>query len=105
VREALEALKVGVTGRLRDHLAQVVTRLLESGALDLKRWMAGADLALDRAGFILGDDLQTAVELIRGADDPNVSVPAADRVKSLIAYSVSPGYLALRERLGMALGA
>jgi tetratricopeptide (TPR) repeat protein len=106
VREALEALKAGVTGRLRDHLAQVVTRLLEQAqALDLKRWMAGADLALDRAGFILADDLGTAIELIRGTEDPTSAVPTAERVKYLIAYSVSPEYLALRERLGLAIGA
>lgn len=106
VHEALEALKSGVTGRLRDHLAQVVTHLLEeAGALDLKRWMTGVDLALDRAGFVLAGDLQTAIELIRGAEDPTVSVPAAERVKQLIAYAVSPEYLALRERLGLALGA
>src|SRR5690606_26718177 len=66
VKEAVVALERGLTPKRRDHLAQVVSKLLSTGAsLDIKRWIAGADHTVDRAGFILADDLQTAIEVIR----------------------------------------
>lgn len=105
VEQAVLALDKGIQGRSRDRLAQQVAKLLQEGAsVDLKRWQAGVDLAADRAGFLLCDDLQTSVELIRASEDPSVALTATERVKEIITYSVSAEYLALRERLGIALG-
>ncbi len=104
VQEALVALDAGLTPKLRDHLAQVVTKLLSTGAsLDIKRWIAGADHTVDRAGFILADDLQTAIEVIRAGEDPTVAPDMTERVKDLLAFSVSTEYHGVRDRLRIAI--
>jgi hypothetical protein len=104
VKQALTALEEGLTPKLRDHLAQVVGRLLSDGAsLDIKKWISGTDHTVDRAGFILADDLQTAIEVIRAGEDPSVQPDMTERVKDLLAYSVSQQYQDIRERLRIAL--
>lgn len=104
VQEAVVALGKGLTPKLRDHLAQVVSKLLSTGAsLDIKRWIAGCDHSVDRAGFILADDLQTAIEVIRAGEDPTVAPDMTERVKDLLAYSVSAEYQGVRERLRIAI--
>ena len=122
VKQALGALEEGLTPKLRDHLAQVVSKLLSEGAsLDIKRWISGCDRirrieaatrayyqgfvaeAVDRAGFILADDLQTAVEVIRAGEDPSVQPDMTERVKDLLSFSVSQEYQDIRERLRIAL--
>ena len=98
------ALDRGMTPKLRDHLAQVVTKLLSTGAsLDIKRWIAGCDHTVDRAGFILADDLQTAVEVVRAGEDPTVAPDMTERVKDLLAFSVSSEYHGVRDRLRIAI--
>ncbi len=104
VKEAYMALDQSVTGPSRDHLAQTVSKLLQQGAaLDLKRWVNGVDLAANRAGFILCNDLQTAVEIVQADQDSDLVLPMTDRVKDLVAFSVSEQYLAIREHLRITL--
>lgn len=104
VIEAASALEAGLQGPARDHLTRVVSKLLASGAaLDLKRWVAAVDLTADRAGLIVAHDLDNALALVRAADESSSSVPVERRVQELILYSVSPAYLAIRERLGISL--
>jgi hypothetical protein len=105
VQEAHVALERVVTGPPRDHLARVVSKLVaESSALDLKKWTAGVDLTADRAGLLMGDDLATALEVIRAADPASSSVPQTERVEEIYKYSVSEQYLAARQILGIGVG-
>lgn len=100
IRKALSALETAVKGQFRDHLASIVSRLLQQNvALDLKRWIAGVDLTADRAGLILSHDLETAVELVRASREDSSSVAAADRIQALVLYSVSAEYFHVRKRL------
>jgi tetratricopeptide (TPR) repeat protein len=100
IREALTALETAVTGPFRDHLASIVSRLLQQNvALDLKRWIAGVDLTADRAGLLLCNDLEVAVELVRASREDSSSVAAADRIQALVLYSVSVEYFHVRKRL------
>jgi hypothetical protein len=104
VLEAVSALEAALQGPARDHLTRVVSRLLTSGAaLDLKRWVAGIDLTADRAGLIICHDLEMAARVIRASDDGSSSLPADERIKELVLYSVSPSYFAIRSRLSIAL--
>lgn len=104
VQEALGALTKGITGAQRDHLARVVSKLLQEGAaLDLKKWTRAVDVTADRAGLLLADDLQTAVEMVR-TSDPQSSVATIDeRVEEIFRYSVSEQYFAARRTLGIAV--
>jgi tetratricopeptide (TPR) repeat protein len=105
VQEALTVLDRVITGQHRDHLARVVSKLVQEGiALDLKRWVVGVDLSADRAGLLMSDDLATAVEVVRAADPATSTASTAERVEELFKYSVSEQYLAARQTLGIAIG-
>lgn len=104
-KEALVALDRTITGAARDHLARVVSKLIqESSALDLKKWIAGVDLTADRAGLLLADDLSTALEVIRTSDPASSTVSPDDRVEEIYRFVASEQYLTARERLGIAIG-
>jgi hypothetical protein len=77
----------------------VVTKLLQTGAIDLKKWVAAVDLSADRAGFLVANDLELANEMIRAADEASSAVPQKDRLRELLLYSVSEDYFAVRQRL------
>lgn len=103
-QEAYSVLERSLTGEQRDHLAHVVSKLTQQGtALDLKKWVAAVDRSADRAGLLLCHDLETAVELIRASGDGASSVGMDDRLKDVIAFSVSPEYMQLRQQLAIAV--
>ncbi len=100
VREAIDALERHLTPQLRDHLARVVSKLIQSGAaLDLKRWIQGVDLTADRIGLILAHDLETAVEIVRASDESSSALNAQARLKDLVLYAIGEQYFGLRARL------
>ncbi len=104
VSDAKNALKVALQPAAREHLARVVSRLLESGgSLDLKRWVAGVDLTADRAGLLLAHDLETSFEVLRASDEATSSVPKTEREKELLLYAVSEPYFRLRQKLGVGI--
>lgn len=105
VQEALVALDRAIQGPQRDYLARVVSKLMQEGAaLDLRKWVMGVDLTADRQGFLMADDLATAVEMIRASDPASSSVPQSERVEEIYKYAVSEQYLGARARLGISIG-
>jgi hypothetical protein len=105
VKDNLAVIEPMVVGPARDMLASVVTKLLGSGAIDLKKWVAAVDLSADRAGFVIANDLELSNELIKGADDASSAVPQKERLKELSLYAVSEPYFAVRRRLGINIDA
>ena len=104
VKEDLESLEASMPRAAREHLARIVSKLIQNGAaLDLKRWVAAIDLTADRAGLLLAHDLEVATELVKASDEGSSSVPGEERVKELLLYSVSEQYLGLRKKLGVAI--
>ncbi|AUX32803.1 MULTISPECIES: serine/threonine-protein kinase [Sorangium] len=101
VKENLSVLDPTIVGPARDQLASIVTKLLQAGAIDLKRWVSGVDLTADRAGFLLANDLELAQEMIKAADEASAAVPQKERLKELMLYAVGEEYFAIRKRLGI----
>ncbi len=99
VKENLAVIEPLMVGPLRDQLASVVTKLLQSGAIDLKKWVAAVDLSADRAGFVIANDLELANEMIKAADEASSAVQQKERLKELLLFAVSEEYFALRQRL------
>jgi tetratricopeptide (TPR) repeat protein len=99
VDDAMALTAQDFRGVQREMLASTVSKLLQSGgAIDLKKWVTAIDLTVDRAGFLLSHDLQMATDVMRATDDAS-SVPAKERIKEIVLYSISEEYLALREKL------
>jgi tetratricopeptide (TPR) repeat protein len=105
VKENLAAIEPTVVGPSRELLASAVTKLLGSGAIDLKKWVAAVDLSADRAGFIVANDLELCNEVIKAADEASSAVPQKERLKELVLYAVSEPYFAVRQRLGINIDA
>ena len=74
---------------------------MESGSLDTGAWLEGVAYTVTRAGFLLSDSLETAARIMGTEGDEGVSIPAKDRIKDLISYSVSPELFGLRTALKM----
>ena len=70
----------------------------------MKEWMAAVDLTADRLGFIVANDLKLANAVIEASPEDSASVSRKDRLRELLAYSVSEPYFELRRRLGISLG-
>ena len=99
--EPLRALKQQLGDEVLRYLArEVVPRLLDGGALDLKRWVAAVDLTADRAGLVMCNDLETAVAGVHGSES---SVPTEQRLEHLFRYAVSKPYFTMRRQIGTAV--
>jgi hypothetical protein len=98
VAEQLRAL-LAKDAAVLARLERVVNLFVERGApVDIARWVAGAERTSLRAGLLLSGDLAAAkssLSLIDGAPD--------DALGDLTTFSMSDGYWALRQRLGIAL--
>ena len=104
VNEAYSALEAGLLGQTRDQLTRVVAKLLTSGtALDLKRWVAAIDLTVDRAGFVLAHDLETAAQVVKASDESTSAVSLDERFRELALFAVSSQYFEIRQRLQIAV--
>lgn len=82
-----------------DQLRQIAAKAVRSGDVDARPWLIGVAYATTRAGFILCDSLETAAQILTREGDEGSAVSAKDRVRDLIAYSVSEGYLRVRKEL------
>ncbi|MGE0325884.1 MAG: tetratricopeptide repeat protein [Polyangiaceae bacterium] len=109
IAEAAQGAAIAIerkfTPERRQALGKIVSELLQQGAaLDLRRWMRGIDLTADRAGFLLCDDLPTALQVIRQAEEGDDIATRAERSKALVRFAVSPEYFRLRAQLGLRRG-
>ncbi len=103
VNENVAAIEPLIRGPARDQLASTVSKLLQSGAIDLKRWVSGVDLTADRAGLLVSHDLEVACEMIRGSDESAAGAPQRERAKELTLFSIGQPYLELRKHLGISI--
>jgi tetratricopeptide (TPR) repeat protein len=103
VDEAMALTAQDFHGVQREVLASTVSKLLQSGgAVDLKKWVTGIDLTADRVGFLLSHDLQIATDVMRATEDAS-SVAPKERIKEVVLFSISEEYLALRQKLRIAI--
>jgi tetratricopeptide (TPR) repeat protein len=101
VKENAAALDLMLVGPTRDRMSSAVSKLLTSGAIDLKKWVAAVDLSADRAGFLVCHDLEVASEMVRASEEGSAAVPQRERVKELTLFSVGKSYLDIRKHLGI----
>jgi tetratricopeptide (TPR) repeat protein len=82
-----------------DQLKQIAAKATKSGDIDARAWLTSMAYATTRAGFIICDNLDAAAQILTREGDDGSPVPAKDRVKDLVAYSVSEGYMRVRKEL------
>lgn len=105
VSENHDALRTHLTAPSIDQLRSLVQKLLtQAPELDMKRWVSAVDLTADRAGFLVGNDLEIASALIKASPEDAAALSHKDRLRELFLFCVSEEYVRLRARLGVALG-
>ena len=105
VSENLAFLERSLTGGTRDQLSSLVTKLLQAGAIDLKKWVAGVDLTADRVALVLANDLEISLEMIKASDEASTAVPHRERHQSLLFFATSEEYFTVRRHLGVNIDA
>jgi hypothetical protein len=86
-----------------EQLAPAAQRLVEAhgGTPDVSRWLAGTELTAARVALLLCGDLGAAARVLWGED----AVGGKERVRELVAFSISEDYFVCRARLGVAVAA
>ncbi|HWM87089.1 MAG TPA: tetratricopeptide repeat protein, partial [Kofleriaceae bacterium] len=77
----------------------------ELGNGEIAGWRTATDLTANRVGFILCNDLETAARRVAVESAGASTLSAKDRLRDLLAYSVSEQYFGVRRHLGLALEA
>jgi tetratricopeptide (TPR) repeat protein len=105
VAERVEILHRFMPPQHMEQLAEVVRRFLDSKAeVDLHKWATSVDYTATRAGFLLCNDLEVAVQQIMSEPIAVGSADPKDKLRDLIQWSVSEEYFELRSHLGLAIG-
>jgi len=105
VAERVELLRRFLPPQQMETLAEVVRRFFESKSeADLHKWATAVDHTSTRAGFLLCNDLEVAVQQILSEPIAVGSADPKDKVRDLIQWSVSEEYFELRSHLGLAIG-
>ena len=101
VTETAKALNQYLGAQEREHLRKVVKAFIQDGArANIKQWLQGAELTSCRAGLVLCRDLGVARKII-SAERATPDLPAPEKMKELLVFSLSPEYTALRKVLGV----
>lgn len=104
IRSCYGIVEKNLSDPQRDTLRDLTRKMLSSAPeLDMKRWINGVDLTADRIGFAVCNDLKIANAVIEASPEEASSLPAKERERELLRYSISDSYFELRRRLGIAL--
>jgi tetratricopeptide (TPR) repeat protein len=69
----------------------------------LEDWLEGVEFTCNRAGFLLTGDLDAAMAMIQALPARLARSPFRTHVRKMVMYAISEEYLALREKLGLAI--
>ena len=101
-RKLAGTLKLQVPGPLLEQVGELSARL--SGRVGnglISSWRTATDLTANRVGLIVSNDLETAAKAIATEGSALSSMSVKDRLRDLLAYSVSEQYFTVRRHLGL----
>jgi hypothetical protein len=85
-------------------LRAVVKRFIGEGAkANMKRWNQAVEFSAARAGLVLCGDLEICKKVLSSEQTRPGEPTAAEKMQSLLAFSVSEDYSKLRQALGVAI--
>jgi tetratricopeptide (TPR) repeat protein len=85
-------------------LRTVVKRFMEEGAkANIKRWNHAVDMTAARAGLLLCGDLNICKKVLSSEQNRPGEPTAAEKMKDLLAFSVSDDYEKLRQAIGVSV--
>jgi tetratricopeptide (TPR) repeat protein len=107
VDELADELRRTVPRGVIEQMTVVGQELLASRGevIDMQAYLAATDLSAARAGLVLAGELPAAARVISSEPASTSPLAAKQRMKDLIAYSVSEDYFAARKILGLDVNA
>jgi tetratricopeptide (TPR) repeat protein len=104
VEQARRELAKRLDPRQRGALASAVRAVTDRGGqLDLLEWLRAAERAACRAGLVACGDLTIAARVLSVDGRVVGGLSAADRLRDLVPFCVSPAYAEVRRSLGIAV--
>jgi hypothetical protein len=101
----VKALASALTPMAREQLAMLVRKLVRTtDEADVEQWIRAVELTACRAGFLLCNDLGVAARMIQEQTPTLGDTPPKEKIRELVAFSVSEPYFRLREALGITIG-
>jgi len=100
----MKVLKKKIKGPSYDQLKAAVEKSTRR-EVDLAGWLNAVEDTANRIGLIFCDDLDAAREYLLTEPQTIGNRSVDQRMDALVAYSISPEFLELREKLGLALKA
>ncbi len=95
-------LRNQVPGPLLEQVGELSSKLTgRVGNGLISGWRTATDLTANRVGLIVANDLETAAKAIATEGTALSSLSVKDRLRDLLAYSVSESYFAVRRHLGL----
>lgn len=88
----------------RDHIVAGARRLIakQGGAFpDVDRWCSAVELSAARAAFVMVNDLVVAARALAAEASAGHALPAKQRLKDLVGFSISETYFEARRALGL----
>jgi hypothetical protein len=94
-----------LTPTAQEQLSALVRKFISStGEADVKTWINATEMTACRAGFLLCNDIQSAARMIQNQAASVGDIPAKEKIKELVLFSVSEQYFKLRTALGVTIG-
>ena len=101
-RKLAGMLKSQVPGPLLEQVGELSVKLAHRlGNGLISGWRTATDLTANRVGLIVSNDLETAAKAIATEGAAMSSLSVKDRLRDLLAYSVSEQYFTVRRHLGL----
>lgn len=98
LQQQLQPLEAEMVGK-------VIRRFVKSGEImDVKKWVRAVEITSCRAGLLLVSDLAVAARMVQDEAGAGKDVPAQEKIKELLLFSVSEEYFRLRAALGISVG-
>jgi tetratricopeptide (TPR) repeat protein len=76
----------------------------QEGGVDIGLFVEAVEDSANRVGFLFCDDLQAAAECLRDEPQRISARPVSERMRTLIEWTLTDDYAALRAQLGLAVG-
>jgi hypothetical protein len=103
--QTVATLASSLTPAAKEQLGGLVRKFIQkTGEADIKKWINAVEMTACRCGFLLCNDIQSAARMIQNQAATVGDVPAKEKIKELVLFSVSEQYFKLRQALGVTIG-
>ena len=103
--QTVATLASSLTPTAREQLSALVRKFIQkTGEADIKTWVNSVEMTACRCGFLLCNDIQSAARMIQNQASSVGDIPAKEKIKELVLFSVSEQYFKLRQSLGVTIG-